>query len=127
MTLPSTDTVVLFPDGALRADAVVLHAIPYLESSRILRLATRAHGVVSALGKGARKSQRRFGSALDLFAYSRAGDDAIVVGGGMDEGWLAGGGSAIRGLRTASGTVDLAMRADADRLEVTVGGSARPG
>lgn len=53
-------------------DAVVLHAIPYLESSRILRLATRAHGVVSVLGKGARTSQRRFGSAVDLFAEGEA-------------------------------------------------------
>ncbi|MFV0623043.1 discoidin domain-containing protein [Sphingomonas sp. ac-8] len=65
-------------------------------------------------------------SALDLFAYARDGDDAIVLGGGMDESWLAGAGSAVRGLRTPSGTIDLAMRADADRLEVTVGGSARP-
>lgn len=53
-------------------DAVVLHALDYLESSRILRLATRAQGVVSALGKGARRSQRRFGSAVDLYAQGDA-------------------------------------------------------
>ncbi len=68
-------------------EAVVLHAMPYLESSRILRLATRAHGVVSVLGKGARKSQRRFGSALDLFAggeaqyYTKPGRDLHTLGG----------------------------------------------
>jgi DNA repair protein RecO (recombination protein O) len=68
-------------------EAVVLHAIPYLESSRILRLATRAHGVVSVLGKGARKSQRRFGSAVDLFAegdaqyYTKPGRDLHTLGG----------------------------------------------
>ena len=67
-------------------EAVVLHAIPYLESSRILRLATRAHGVVSVLGKGARKSQRRFGTALDLFAegdaqfYTKPGRELHTLG-----------------------------------------------
>ena len=67
-------------------EAVVLHVVPYLESSRILRLATRAHGVVSVLGKGARKSQRRFGSALDLFAegdaqfYTKPGRDLHTLG-----------------------------------------------
>jgi len=69
------------------SDAVVLHAIPYLESSRILRLATRAHGVVSVLGKGARRSPRRFGSAVDLFAggeaqfYTKPGRELHTLGG----------------------------------------------
>ena len=49
-------------------DAIVLHAFNYSESSRILRLATRAAGVQSVLARGARASQRRFGSAVDLFA-----------------------------------------------------------
>lgn len=52
----------------LVTDAVVLHAMDYLESSRILRLATREGGVRSALARGARRSARRFGSGLDLFA-----------------------------------------------------------
>ncbi|MDE3054351.1 MAG: DNA repair protein RecO, partial [Gemmatimonadota bacterium] len=56
----------------LVSDAIVLHAFDYLESSRILRLATREGGVRSALAKGARRSQRRFGSALDLFAQGSA-------------------------------------------------------
>ncbi len=61
--------------------AIVLHAFNYSESSRILRLATRAAGVQSVLARGARASQRRFGSAIDLFAEgevqyeSRAGRD----------------------------------------------------
>ena len=49
-------------------DAIVLHAFNYSESSRILRLATREAGVQSVLARGARASQRRFGSAVDLFA-----------------------------------------------------------
>jgi DNA repair protein RecO (recombination protein O) len=53
-------------------DAVVLHAFSYLESSRILRLATRDVGVVSVLAKGARRSSRRFGTAVDLFAEGQA-------------------------------------------------------
>ena len=53
-------------------DAIVLHAFDYLESSRIVRLVTRDAGLRSALAKGARKSRRRFGSGLDLFARGTA-------------------------------------------------------
>jgi DNA repair protein RecO (recombination protein O) len=56
----------------LVSDAIVLHAFDYLESSRIFRLATREGGVRSALAKGVRRSQKRFGSALDLFAQGTA-------------------------------------------------------
>lgn len=57
---------------ALQTQAVVLHAFDYLESSRILRLVTRDGGLRSALARGARRSSRRFGSALDLFAEGTA-------------------------------------------------------
>src|SRR4051812_20955410 len=53
-------------------EAVVLHVFDYLESSRILRLVTREAGVRSVLARGARRSSRRFGSALDLFAQGSA-------------------------------------------------------
>src|SRR4051812_17045165 len=53
-------------------DAIVLHAFDYLESSRILRLVTREGGVRSVLARGARKSQKRFGAALDLYAQGTA-------------------------------------------------------
>ena len=56
----------------LATDAVVLHAFDYMESSRILRLLTREAGVQSALAKGARRAQRKYGSALDLFAEGAA-------------------------------------------------------
>jgi DNA repair protein RecO (recombination protein O) len=52
----------------LVTDAVVLHVFPYLESSRIVRLATREAGVQSVLARGARRPKSRFGSALDLYA-----------------------------------------------------------
>jgi DNA repair protein RecO (recombination protein O) len=71
----------------LATDAIVLHAFDYLESSRILRLVTREAGVRSVLAKGARRSSRRFGSALDLFAqgsaqlYAKPGRDLDTLGG----------------------------------------------
>jgi DNA repair protein RecO (recombination protein O) len=52
----------------LLTEAIVLHAFDYSETSRILRLATREAGVLSVLARGARRSRKRFGSALDLFA-----------------------------------------------------------
>ena len=56
----------------LVTDAVVLHAFDYLETSRIFRLLTRDAGVQSVLAKGVRRSRKRFGSALDLFAGGAA-------------------------------------------------------
>jgi DNA repair protein RecO (recombination protein O) len=53
-------------------EAVVLHVFDYLESSRIFRVVTREAGVRSVLARGARRSSRRFGSALDLFAQGSA-------------------------------------------------------
>jgi DNA repair protein RecO (recombination protein O) len=53
-------------------EAIVLHAFDYLESSRILRLVTRDAGVRSVLARGARRSRKRFGSALDLYAQGVA-------------------------------------------------------
>ncbi len=52
----------------LATDAIVLHAFDYSETSRIMRLATREAGVMSVLARGARRSKKRFGSAVDLFA-----------------------------------------------------------
>jgi DNA repair protein RecO (recombination protein O) len=71
----------------MATDAIVLHSFDYLESSRILRLVTRDGGVRSVLAKGARRSSRRFGSALDLFAqgtaqlYAKPGRDLDTLSG----------------------------------------------
>jgi DNA repair protein RecO (recombination protein O) len=56
----------------VRTDAVVLHFFDYLETSRIIRLATREGGLQSALARGARRGRNRYGSALDLFASGTA-------------------------------------------------------
>jgi len=65
-------------------------------------------------------------SALDMFAWERRDDRAMVLGGGLSGAWLAGDGSAIRGLVTPYGKLDFAMRGDARRLSATIGGGARP-
>jgi DNA repair protein RecO (recombination protein O) len=68
-------------------DAIVLHSFDYLESSRVLRLATRDAGVRSAIAKGARRSSRRFGGGLDLFSrgiahlYTKPGRDLDTLAG----------------------------------------------
>jgi DNA repair protein RecO (recombination protein O) len=53
-------------------EAVVLHAFDYLESSRIIKLLTRDLGLRSVLARGARRSAKRFGAALDLFVQGTA-------------------------------------------------------
>lgn len=72
--------------AVLVSESIVLHGFDYLESSRIVRLLTRDSGLRSALAKGARKSRRRFGSGLDLFAqgtahlHTRPGRDLDTLG-----------------------------------------------
>jgi DNA repair protein RecO (recombination protein O) len=56
----------------LLTDAIVLHSFDYLETSCIVRLLTREAGVQSVLARGARRSRKRFGSAMDLFAQGLA-------------------------------------------------------
>lgn len=65
-------------------------------------------------------------SALDMFAYQRFEDDALVLGAGLSEAWLSNGGTAVKGLRTPYGTLDFAIRADTRRMTVTIGGTAQP-
>jgi hypothetical protein len=63
-------------------------------------------------------------AALDLFAYQQ--DGAIVLGAGLDAGWLVGAGAAITGVRTSAGGIDFAMRRDEGGVVATIGGTARP-
>lgn len=55
----------------LATEAIVLHAFDYLESSRIVRLATRDAGLVSVVARGARRPKSAVG-ALDLFTHGVA-------------------------------------------------------
>src|SRR5258708_3589520 len=58
--------------AAHATEAVVLHSFDYLESSRIIKLLTRDLGLRSAVARGARRSAKRFGAALDLFVQGTA-------------------------------------------------------
>ena len=64
--------------------------------------------------------------ALDMFAWDRRDDQALVLGGGLSQTWLVNEGSAIRGLATPYGSLDFAMRGSPRRLNATIAGSARP-
>jgi DNA repair protein RecO (recombination protein O) len=52
--------------------AIVLSAVRYSETSKIVRLATRDLGVQSAIAKGALRPKSRFGAALQLLSDGQA-------------------------------------------------------
>lgn len=52
--------------------AVVLSTLRYSETSKIVRLATRDHGVQSVIAKGAMRPKSRFGAALQLLSEGQA-------------------------------------------------------
>jgi DNA repair protein RecO (recombination protein O) len=54
--------------AAVRTQALVLRAVDFSETSRILTLFTRDLGQVSALAKGARRLKSPFGAGLDLLS-----------------------------------------------------------
>jgi DNA repair protein RecO (recombination protein O) len=57
---------------AIETPALVVRAVDYGESDRILTLLCRSLGKVAAIARGARKSQRRFGASLGLYALGQA-------------------------------------------------------
>jgi len=52
--------------------ALILHAMPYGDTSKILRLLARDLGLQSVIVKGARRAKSRTGARLDLFAQGQA-------------------------------------------------------
>lgn len=56
----------------LRTDAIVLRAIEYSETSRIVTLYTRERGRMSVMAKGARSNRSRFGSTLEPLSHIQA-------------------------------------------------------
>ena len=56
----------------LGTPAIVLSALRYSETSKIVRLATREYGVQSAIAKGALRPKSRFGAALQLLSEGQA-------------------------------------------------------
>ncbi|HJL16200.1 MAG TPA: DNA repair protein RecO [Sandaracinaceae bacterium LLY-WYZ-13_1] len=51
-----------------RSAAVVLRSVAYGEADRIVTLLTEAFGKLAVMARGARKSRRRFGAALEPYA-----------------------------------------------------------
>jgi DNA repair protein RecO (recombination protein O) len=54
------------------SEGFLLRATPYGEADLVAALLTRRWGRIAVLAKGARKSRRRFGGALDYFHHLRA-------------------------------------------------------
>jgi DNA repair protein RecO (recombination protein O) len=52
--------------------SIVLSSLRYSETSKIVRLATREHGVQSAIARGALRPKSRFGAALQLLSEGQA-------------------------------------------------------
>ena len=69
-------------------------------------------------------------AALDLFAFERERDGALVLAGGVPAAWLEGPGITVKGLRTpGGGTLSYALRNDGGNvvLHVTSSAPAPPG
>ncbi len=64
-------------------------------------------------------------SFLDMLAYERPADGALVLGAGAPAEWLAGDGIAVRGLRTQYGTLSFTMRAEGDAVRVRIDAGIR--
>jgi DNA repair protein RecO (recombination protein O) len=72
-TLRGTTAVPDRPDQrSEQSAALVLRAVDYGESDRVITLLTRDHGRVSTIARAARKSKRRFAGALEGFALIHA-------------------------------------------------------
>lgn len=65
-------------------------------------------------------------SALDLFAYERTDDHAIVLGAGLPMDWLEGEGVSVRDLRTPYGRLGYTLKVKDGRAWVTVTQAIRP-
>ena len=62
-------------------------------------------------------------SVVDMFAYDRESDSALVVGAGIPAAWVdQAPGVEVRSLRTPHGTLDLGMRGDGHTVTVHLGG-----
>jgi len=54
----------------LSSEAIILHAKDYAEWDRIVSVYTRDYGKLTGIAKGAKRSRKRFGSALEPFTHN---------------------------------------------------------
>ncbi|MBO9662802.1 discoidin domain-containing protein [Dokdonella sp.] len=68
-------------------------------------------------------------SALDLFAYEREDDRALVLAAGVPDAWLSGDGVAIENLRTPYGKLSYSLQREGDALHLRIAdtGAKPPG
>src|SRR6202166_4034826 len=64
-------------------------------------------------------------AVLDLLAYEREADQALVLAAGVPPAWAKGGGVAVRGLRTPYGTLDYTLVESGSRVRLRIAGSLR--
>ncbi|MDH3845013.1 MAG: DNA repair protein RecO [Myxococcales bacterium] len=60
------------PSRTRQSRALLLRSVDYRDSDRIVTLLTEDHGKIAAIARGARKSQRRFGGALQPYVVMQA-------------------------------------------------------
>jgi DNA repair protein RecO (recombination protein O) len=91
----------------LRTEALLLRAVDFGESDRIVHLLTPETGRLTAIAKGARRSRKRFAGTLDLFNHLRVQVDRRRPGAmaHLDEARLV---QSFLGLRAAPGRFALA-------------------
>ena len=65
-------------------------------------------------------------AALDLFAYERERDDALVIAGGVPAAWLEGPGVAVKDLRTPYGRLSYSLKREGSRVVLQVTGDTSP-
>ena len=65
-------------------------------------------------------------SALDLFAYEREADSALVLAAGLPQPWLEGRGVAVENLRTPYGRLSYSLHSQGRRLILKVAAGMQP-
>jgi hypothetical protein len=65
-------------------------------------------------------------SVLDMFAYERQSDNALVLAAGISSDWFKGPGFAAKNLRTPYGSLNMSFRQRGKDLVVSLDGNARP-
>jgi hypothetical protein len=65
-------------------------------------------------------------SVLDMLAFERGRDRALVLGAGVPRAWLESKGLAVRGLVTPFGALSYSMFARGDTVTVRIGAPAAP-
>ena len=65
-------------------------------------------------------------SALDLFAYERNADSALVLAAGLPPQWLEGEGVAVEGLHTLYGLLSYTLHSQGHNLTLTIAAGLQP-